>query len=227
MTTEDVIKIYPVGIVYKIVNTENSMVYIGSTVQTAAQRMGGHREDSKTYTSKFHVATREIGIDKFTIQVLEKMKDVSPKELVVREFEVIGEYKAEELYNTELVHGMICEETRTKLSLAQIGKIISEETKAKMSIASTGRTHSDETKAKMSLAHTGKTLSDETKIKISHANCKRGGISTREKKNLFEFRYYVDGTRKSKSFCFSPRSKWSREEALEECTKFRDSIYPL
>lgn len=62
---------------------------------------------------------------------------------------------------------VVSEETRAKMSAAQIGRTHSEESKAKMSVAMSGKTHSEKTKAKLSAAHSGKTLSDEHKSKLS------------------------------------------------------------
>lgn len=50
----------------------------------------------------------------------------------------------------------------------------SQETKSKRSIALIGRVHSDETKAKISTAHKGKKLTADHRIKLSKAKIKHG-----------------------------------------------------
>jgi hypothetical protein len=53
------------------------------------------------------------------------------------------------------------DETRAKLSLVQIGKVISAETRAKLSLANKGRPRTDEVKAKISASNTGKKRTTE------------------------------------------------------------------
>jgi hypothetical protein len=70
------------GFVYKIVNDVNDNIYIGSTTQTLAQRMGGHRRMSKQVkykTSKIYQAFDEIGVDHFNIILIEEV-DVPDKQ---------------------------------------------------------------------------------------------------------------------------------------------------
>lgn len=64
------------------------------------------------------------------------------------------------------------EETKRKISEAQIGKKISEETKKRLSIASTGKIVTEKTRIKMSNSRKGKKISEKTKEKISEANSK-------------------------------------------------------
>ena len=65
------------------------------------------------------------------------------------------------------------EETKKKMSVAQMGKTLSDETKKKLSEANMGKTHSEESKQKMSETKMGKTLSDETKKKMSDVKPKK------------------------------------------------------
>jgi hypothetical protein len=75
------------------------------------------------------------------------------------------------------------EETRKKISEAQIGKFVSEATKRKSSKSHLGKTASCETKAKMSIAGMGRIASEETKQKLSIANTGRP-LSEEHKKKL-------------------------------------------
>ena len=61
------------------------------------------------------------------------------------------------------------EETKRKISEAQIGKEISEETRKKLSEANKGRTYSEEYKQRMSEICKGRVVSEETKERIREA----------------------------------------------------------
>lgn len=65
----------------------------------------------------------------------------------------------------KLSNRVMSDETRKKISNANIGKVLSEETRRKIS----NRVISDDTRKKMSDAHLGKVLSDKTKQKMSKA----------------------------------------------------------
>ncbi len=91
--------------------------------------------------------------------------------------------------NFKDVKGIVCKETRLKISIAGKGKITSEETKAKMSAASIGRKktpeqiektrqanigrkHTAEHIEKNRMAHIGTKRTEETKAKMREANKK-------------------------------------------------------
>ena len=59
------------------------------------------------------------------------------------------------------------EETKKKMSIAKIGRILSEEHKIKIGLAGKGRISSEETKKKLSIANTGNIVSKETREKLS------------------------------------------------------------
>ena len=65
---------YALSKVYVIRNTVNPKMYIGSTTCTLSKRMVQHRSDAKTarpgYDFPLYVAMRELGIDKFYIELL-------------------------------------------------------------------------------------------------------------------------------------------------------------
>ena len=66
-------KIYPVGRIYKIVNIVDDLVYVGSTTQTLAQRMGQHRDKARGEKIELlYVHMRALGIAKFDIFLLEQ-----------------------------------------------------------------------------------------------------------------------------------------------------------
>ena len=87
--------------VYRITNTENNMCYIGQSVQELSIKLKRHigyamKEELKT---KFHQAMRDIGADKFNIEMVESCKN--QEDLDVREQYWILHY-----YNQGLAYNM-------------------------------------------------------------------------------------------------------------------------
>lgn len=79
--------------------------------------------------------------------------------------------------NTYCLGKTLSDETKQKISIANIGKKLSEETKEKLSIAHTGKVISEESRQKMSESKSGenhpnfgKNLSQDTKNKISNSH---------------------------------------------------------
>ena len=65
-----------VGFIYKIVNSINNDIYVGSTIRTLNQRFSAHKcnhskEDCPSYNNKLYTAMRELDIDNFSIHLLE------------------------------------------------------------------------------------------------------------------------------------------------------------
>jgi group I intron endonuclease len=90
-------KDYKNGKIYVIRNRLNDMVYIGSTIQGLAERMGGHRsaakeENKKSY--KLYQAINEYGVDKFHIELIEMFPCEFREELHKREGYFIREYNS-------------------------------------------------------------------------------------------------------------------------------------
>jgi group I intron endonuclease len=73
------------GKIYVIRNTENDKVYVGSTVQQLCSRMASHRKDAKIRPHKIYQAIREIGIDKFYIELVENFACENIEQLRSRE----------------------------------------------------------------------------------------------------------------------------------------------
>lgn len=62
--------------IYKIKNTENNMLYVGKTTYSLEDRFEGHINDSKDERRKhrkLYIAMNEIGIDKFSIELIEEV----------------------------------------------------------------------------------------------------------------------------------------------------------
>ena len=114
---------YSQGKIYKIVNTVNDKVYIGSTTCTLAQRMAGHRVWAKTNRSKIYKAMRCHGVQNFKIELIKDYPCESKKQLEDREFKIIKKYLANgvTLYNTTTVNGKFAESTKRRMSKAKRG----------------------------------------------------------------------------------------------------------
>ena len=91
-------KDYSKGKIYIIRNSMNDMTYIGSTCQTLAQRMAQHRRGmtiKQLQHLKLYQAMREMGKEKFYIELIENYPCQSQDELFKKEGERIREYKSE------------------------------------------------------------------------------------------------------------------------------------
>jgi len=85
------------GRVYKIQNDVDDLVYIGSTIQTLAMRMGGHRSDCRKEKNKNHKAykhMRSIGIEHFKIVLIENMENCTKEELRAKEDYYIKQFNS-------------------------------------------------------------------------------------------------------------------------------------
>lgn len=108
--------------VYKISNTSNEKVYIGSTTNLNA-RIIQHRYDSKNRPNncpKLYNAINTIGSDKFIITIIEKFNIISVIELHNKESYYIDKYNSiENGYNERKDingHNIITETTSQKMS---------------------------------------------------------------------------------------------------------------
>jgi predicted GIY-YIG superfamily endonuclease len=103
-----------VGIVYKVINSEDGKIYIGSTMQKKlSSRMGNHRERARKNLerkSKFYTHMREVGVEKFSIHVLVKVYDLDRDALEALEFKEIAKRNPTRLLNMNTVQGKRCKE---------------------------------------------------------------------------------------------------------------------
>src|SRR5574343_1118606 len=96
-------KDYSKGKIYVLKNTENSLLYVGSTTTYLSCRMNVHKADATKSNSKLYANMREIGIDKFYIELLEDFPCDSYEELTAREHYYITTYNTcENGYNTHI-----------------------------------------------------------------------------------------------------------------------------
>jgi group I intron endonuclease len=80
------------GKIYKIVNTLNDKIYVGSTqLQYLSKRMSHHKENciKEPNCGKLYPAMIEFGIDNFKIILLEKIQFTDKEELRAREYDWI------------------------------------------------------------------------------------------------------------------------------------------
>jgi hypothetical protein len=76
------VDIYPYGTVYAIINNVNSLVYIGSTVLTLAERFEMHLGYmSNPKTSRFYLAMAQIGSEHFRIISIKTYRNITKKKL--------------------------------------------------------------------------------------------------------------------------------------------------
>ena len=78
---------YSNGKIYIIRNTENKLIYIGSTTQPLSKRFYAHKMSltGKDKGMKLYSAMREIGTDKFYIELIETFPCDSKEKLLSRE----------------------------------------------------------------------------------------------------------------------------------------------
>jgi len=199
--------------IYKITNTITGMMYIGSTTVSFRKRWQQHLLSLNKgihYNLYLQNSWTLHGEESFFFEILEICKPIN---CLVREDFYIQQYSFSQLYNNRPLasnnFGFRCsDETKKKMSEAQLGKRHTDEAKKRMSIAKTGRIMPDEQKANLSAKNKGrkkpdgfganisrlktgnkyclgKECSQETRNKIAEAN--KGRVFSEEsKKNMLD-----------------------------------------
>ena len=81
---------YSEGKIYKILNTIDDEIYVGSTMEKLSTRMKQHRSCTKHGSNyKIYQHMRDIGVDKFYIKLIENCPCSSIEELLRKEGEWI------------------------------------------------------------------------------------------------------------------------------------------
>ena len=81
---------YQKGKIYKILNTIDNEIYVGSTCEALSQRMARHRSTMKsTPHLKLYKHMHELGVEHFYIELIEDCPCERNEELVKREGEII------------------------------------------------------------------------------------------------------------------------------------------
>jgi group I intron endonuclease len=164
----------PFGLIYKVTNITNGKIYIGQTVKKLSIRKSQHYYDAKNGSkSYFHLALIKYGFDKFkweTIELCFDIHDCNEKEkLNIHFYQSTDRNKG---YNIDFGGNSTVrnEETKQKIKLSK--QNVSQETRKKLSIANLGKKQSEETKEKLRTANLGKIFSDETRKKLKENNVK-------------------------------------------------------
>ena len=163
---------YANGKIYKIVNSENDKVYIGSTTQQLYNRMSNHRRQAISLHAqygKLYKSMRRHGVENFKIKLIKDYPCFSMEQLLAKEFQIIKKYiaKGVALYNTMTVNGKHAASSKRRMSKARKG----------------------------SLSHL------YGKIGKANVNFRRGGISFRDgRRAACVFRWYENLKQHSKSF---------------------------
>ena len=76
---------YKNGKIYQILNNVNDDVYVGSTTQPLCKRLYKHKADTKVRDCNIHKLIRELGEDKFYIELIESYPCNNREELRARE----------------------------------------------------------------------------------------------------------------------------------------------
>ncbi|MDO9333709.1 MAG: NUMOD3 domain-containing DNA-binding protein [Dehalococcoidales bacterium] len=234
---------YQLGKIYKVINTVNDIVYIGSTCRPLSVRMCAHRSEAKhNQKGALYPAMRELGIGKFRIVLIEEYPCLNKMQLEARECKTMVDLKFDgvHIYNL-MINGhsdqtreklrkigtgrIVSEETRAKLSQVNTGKILSLEHREKLSQANLGKTHTDETCSRISQANTGRIVSEETREKIRKAQFKRGSIyfDASPNRNAWKFCWNENGSKHTKSLSVN---KYGERAAYGLALFHQDETFP-
>jgi group I intron endonuclease len=166
------------GIVYKITNIINGMIYVGQTTKTLKQRWTEHVYDSlgkrrRKHNSYLHLAIEKYGKENFRAEVLNSCFDKNSLDAVecfyIKNLNTVrpNGYNIS-LGGTGVMHGRtMSSEAKAKISASSKGHAgakFSHTESARQRISeslmgnkrSVGRKHSAETKEKMRLSHLGR-----------------------------------------------------------------------
>jgi hypothetical protein len=97
---------YQKGKIYKIINSIDNKVYIGSTIAKLYQRIDNHRTKCKdpNRNSKFYQHMRNIGIEYFKIILIRNFPCSSKEELEAEEFKEMSNYESDILLNEDILY---------------------------------------------------------------------------------------------------------------------------
>jgi len=93
---------YQNGKIYKITNSNDNKIYIGSTVKNLNDRMANHRNNIKNdekKKSKLYQHIKKVGKDKFKIKLVKNYPCNNLNELKSKEFNEMKKIKKSKLLN--------------------------------------------------------------------------------------------------------------------------------
>ena len=96
---------YNSGKIYKVVNTIDDNIYIGSTITRLCDRIGSHRKNAKNEEKQsiFYTHMRKVGIEHFKIILIKLFPCESKDELEAEEFNEMSKYDKSILLNDNTV----------------------------------------------------------------------------------------------------------------------------
>jgi group I intron endonuclease len=205
-------KDYSQAKIYKIINSVNDKIYVGSTCSKLCKRMADHRSSAKDISSRrdspFYTAIRNIGVENFKIILIKNFPCSSSDELTSEEYCVMKELqeKGEELYNDYI--GCVSKETKQKISNATKGE------KNPM-FGRTGENHPH-------FGRTGEKHPMFGKIGKNSSNFSYGSIHYCKTQNRWCFSWRENSKQKSKTFPIKRYGEWAKLLAED----YRKKIYP-
>lgn len=102
--------------IYKITNSVDDKVYIGSTKQTLKKRFTGHKGEARGGNlKKVSAHMRNVGIDKFMIEVIKEMNVNSRKEARIEENNEIEKVEKSKLLNSMRAYTYNNDKTRDQV----------------------------------------------------------------------------------------------------------------
>jgi len=186
------------GIVYRVVNVDNSKSYIGQTIKSLDIRRKMHYIEAKRSGFYFHNVLNKYNNDIFKWEILEYCN--SKEEMNEMEFHYIKQYNAFRPYGYNLTYGgdgmvgfKFTEESKCRMSEIRKGRKMTESARLKLILnhkdvsgknnpmygvtsLMKGKKHSLETRLKISKIGRGRKFSEEYKKKLSEAAKRRWGV---------------------------------------------------
>ena len=207
-------------IVYKVLNKENDMSYIGQTTKSLENRKKVHEIKTNHTDFYFHRALKKYGLEHFSWEIIKKCKTKVELDYWEKRFIEKLKTKAPNGYNmTSGGEGnpnrIVRDETRLKLRIINTGKHHSEETRKKLREArkrnpnpNKGRKFSKEWRENLSKAHEGQDLSH-----LSSHQFKKGNVPWSKGKKLNEAqkaRLNMEGLK------LGNKARWNKRKSMDE-----------
>jgi group I intron endonuclease len=171
------------GYIYCIRHRESGKKYVGQHKGVNVQKRWNQHKKKTNDCPYIRNAIQKYGVEAFDFFIICICFD---EDCDVYEVEYIKSLNTLSPIGYNLTtggnNGIPCEETRKRMSLAQLGKKHTEESKEKMRLNNLGKKLTQETKDKIGAAHKGKKTGAETKKKMSLAQIgKKHSAETRKK----------------------------------------------
>jgi hypothetical protein len=112
------------GKIYKVVNTIDDKIYVGSTVRQLSQRMGHHGYNAlqEGKQSKLYIHMRNVGLEHFKILLIKSVSCDTKQELEREEFDAMKSFDQTNLLNENIVYNKRSKEHIKKVADQQRGE---------------------------------------------------------------------------------------------------------